>query len=89
MECNLIFDDIFGGEPRDKFFDIVYNANRNIVENELENLFIELSGPILDDLLLTASILSCDMADMGFEILPVRVKFAKETKYGRSVRNNL
>ena len=42
MECNLIFDDIFGGEPRDKFFDIVYNANRNIVENELENLFIEL-----------------------------------------------
>ena len=42
MECNLIFDDIFGGEPRDKFFDLVYNANRNIVENELENLFIEL-----------------------------------------------
>ncbi|ARR00907.1 MULTISPECIES: DUF2018 family protein [Campylobacter] len=38
----MIFDDIFGGEPRDKFFDIVYNANRNIVENELEILFSEL-----------------------------------------------
>ena len=38
----MIFDDIFGGHPRDKFFDIVYNANRNIVENELEILFSEL-----------------------------------------------
>ncbi|MBE6430664.1 MAG: DUF2018 family protein [Campylobacter sp.] len=38
----VIFDDIFGGQPRDKFFDIVYNANRNIVENELEILFSEL-----------------------------------------------
>ncbi|MEE3704939.1 DUF2018 family protein [Campylobacter sp. CX2-8023-23] len=38
----MIFDDIFSGEPRDKFFDIVYNANRNIVENELEILFSEL-----------------------------------------------
>ena len=38
----MIFDDIFGGQPKDKFFDIVYNANRNIVENELEILFSEL-----------------------------------------------
>ena len=22
----MIFDDIFGGQPRDKFFDIVYNS---------------------------------------------------------------
>ena len=36
-------DDIFGGEPKDKFFDIVFNANRNLVENEIEKLFIELS----------------------------------------------
>ena len=28
-------DDIFGGKPEDKFFDIVYNANRNLVQNEL------------------------------------------------------
>ena len=40
----MIFDDIFGGQPRDKFFDIVYNANRNIVENELEILFSELAA---------------------------------------------
>lgn len=36
-----MFDDIFCGSPRDKFFDIVFNANRNIVENELEKLFCE------------------------------------------------
>lgn len=31
-------DDIFGGSPRSKFHDIVYNANRDIVEQELERL---------------------------------------------------
>ncbi|ANE35961.1 putative DUF2018 domain protein [Campylobacter iguaniorum] len=35
-------DDIFGGSPKDKFFDIVFNANRNLVENELEKIFMEL-----------------------------------------------
>ena len=61
---------------------VINSARIGAVEVGDEDLFIELSGPILDDLLLTASILSCDMADMGFEILPVKVKFAKETKYG-------
>ncbi len=28
-------DDIFGGSPEGKFFDIVYNANKNLVQNEL------------------------------------------------------
>lgn len=31
-------DEIFGGTPRSKFFDIVYNANRNLVEFELEKM---------------------------------------------------
>ncbi len=30
-------DDIFGGKPEDKFFDVLYNANRNLVQNELIN----------------------------------------------------
>ncbi len=30
-------EDIFGGKPEDKFFDIVYNANKNLVQNELAN----------------------------------------------------
>lgn len=28
-------DDIFGGSPRKKYFDIIFNANRNLVEDEL------------------------------------------------------
>lgn len=31
-------DSIFGGTPKSKFFDIVYNANRNLVEFELEKM---------------------------------------------------
>ena len=32
-------EDIFtGGSPKAKFFDIVYNANRNLVEDELDRL---------------------------------------------------
>ncbi|BBG65610.1 hypothetical protein NNO_0907 [Hydrogenimonas sp.] len=32
-------EDIFtGGSPKAKFFDIVYNANRNLVEDELDSL---------------------------------------------------
>lgn len=33
--------DIFEGTPKEKFFDILYNSNRNLVENELENFFIK------------------------------------------------
>ncbi len=31
-------DEIFGGSPRSKFFDIIFNANRNLVEFEMEKL---------------------------------------------------
>jgi len=31
-------DGMFMGTPKSKFFDIVFNANRNLVEEELENL---------------------------------------------------
>ncbi len=30
-------DDIFGGSPQKKYFDIIFNANRNLVEDELTN----------------------------------------------------
>ncbi len=36
-------DDIFtGGSPKKKFFDIVYHANRNLVEKELDALVARL-----------------------------------------------
>ncbi len=31
-------DAIFGGTPKSKFFDIVYNANRNLVEHQMEKM---------------------------------------------------
>ena len=31
-------DDIFGGTPRSKFMDIIYNANQNLAMLELERL---------------------------------------------------
>ena len=67
-------------------FPPVINSDRiGAVEVGDEDLFIEISGPILEDLLLTASILSCDMYDMGFEILPCKVHLSKDTKYGRDI----
>jgi len=33
-------DDIFGGSPRSKLMDVIFNANNDIVRQELEN-FIE------------------------------------------------
>ena len=64
---------------------VINSARIGAVEVGDSDLFIELSGPILEDLLLTAAILSCDMYDMGFEILPCKVKLAKETKYGSEI----
>ncbi len=31
-------DDILGGTPKSRFLDIVFHANRNVVESELENI---------------------------------------------------
>ena len=64
---------------------VINSARIGAVEIGDSDFFIEVSGPILDDLLLAVSILSCDMADMGFEILPVKVRFAKDTPYGREI----
>ncbi|MGP1484673.1 MAG: DUF2018 family protein [Campylobacter sp.] len=32
-------NDIFSQNPRDKFLDILFNANRNLVANELDKIF--------------------------------------------------
>ena len=34
--------DIFEGTPRDKFFDIMFNANRNLIEEEITKLLMKL-----------------------------------------------
>ena len=64
---------------------VINSARIGAVEVGDSDFFIEVSGPILDDLLLAVSILACDMSDMGFEILPVKCRFAKDTPYGREI----
>jgi phenylalanyl-tRNA synthetase beta chain len=67
-------------------FPPVINSDRiGAVEVGDENLFLEFSGMDLKDLLLAAAIMACDMADMGWEILPVKVIFDEETEFGREI----
>ncbi len=37
-------DDIFQGSPKSKFMDIVFNANRDLVQNELDRLMRRLAA---------------------------------------------
>ena len=67
-------------------FPPIINSDRiGAVEVGDENLFMELSGTNLRDLLLAAAIMACDMADMGWQILPVKVKFDIETEFGSEI----
>jgi len=64
---------------------VINSARIGAVEVGDEHIFFEFSGTGLDDLLLAASIVACDCADMGFTILPVTCEFPYDTEYGRSV----
>ncbi len=64
---------------------VINSARIGAVEVGDKDLFVELSGTGLRDLLLCASILACDMADMGFEILPVTAVFPYDTEFGREI----
>jgi phenylalanyl-tRNA synthetase beta chain len=64
---------------------VINSAHIGAVEVGDENLFFEFSGTGLDDLLLSAAIMACDCADMGFTILPVKCVFPYDTPYGREI----
>ena len=64
---------------------VINSARIGAVEVGDSEFFIEVSGPILNDLLLAVNILACDLSDMGFEILPVKVRFNQDTPYGREI----
>lgn len=64
----------------------VINSNDvGAVEVGDKDLFIEMSGPNLKMLLLACNIVAADMSDMGFKILPVKVKFPYETEFGKNI----
>ncbi len=39
-----MFEEIFEGSPRERFFDVLFAANRSVVEAELERVFGELAS---------------------------------------------
>jgi phenylalanyl-tRNA synthetase beta chain len=64
---------------------IINSAHLGAVEVGDSHHFIELTGPDLDTLLVACSIVACDFADLGYEILPVRVDYPFDTPYGRKL----
>ena len=48
-------------------------------------LFVEFTGLYLDQLLLAANIVACDLADCGYTIHPVLVRYPYDTEYGREI----
>lgn len=64
---------------------VINSAEIGAVQVGDENLFIELTGTELRDLLLAASIVACDMADVGFSILPVKIVYPYETEFGKEI----
>ncbi len=64
---------------------VINSADLGAVEAGDEELFVEISGTVQTDVVLTASIMACDMSEMGFEILPVRVKYEYDTPMGREL----
>ncbi len=64
---------------------VINSARIGAVEVGDDELFLELSGTDLPDMLLAASIMACDMSDLGFEILPVKVIFPEDTPFGKEI----
>ena len=64
---------------------VINSATIGAVESGDTDLFIELTGTDMDSLLLAASIVACDFADLGYTILPVEIQYPYDTPYGRKV----
>lgn len=64
---------------------VINSAYTGAVEVGDENIFIEMTGTELRDLILTTNIVACDLADAGFEILPVKIVFPFDTEFGREI----
>jgi phenylalanyl-tRNA synthetase beta chain len=64
---------------------VINSAHTGAVKVGDENLFIEMTGTELKDLILTANMVACDLADAGFTILPVKIEYPFETEFGREI----
>ena len=64
---------------------VINSAGLGSVEVGDDHFFVELTGPHLETLLLTASIAACDLADAGYAIHPVLIRYPYDTTHGRDV----
>ena len=64
---------------------VINSARIGAVEVGDSSFFIELTGVDIDVLLLATSIAACDLADLGFQIHPVKVVYPYDTPYGREI----
>ncbi len=64
---------------------IINSADLGAVLVGDQDLFIEVTGTEYPSVSLTASILACDLADMGFAIENVEVRYPYDTPFGRAV----
>lgn len=62
---------------------VINSAGVGAVQVGDDSLFVEMSGTVLKDVVLCASIMACDMADLGFRIKPIKVVYPYETEFGK------
>ena len=77
---------ITGAEGATLSFPPIINSNDlGAVEVGDKELFIEMTGTEQYSLVLAASIVACDLADAGYEILPVKTVYPYDTPLGKEV----
>jgi phenylalanyl-tRNA synthetase beta chain len=64
---------------------IINSADIGAVQVGDTEVFVELTGTDLEAVTLSASIMACDLADQGFTIEPVEVRYDYETAFGKTV----
>ena len=64
---------------------IINSADLGNVAVGDSRFLVELTGPYLDTLLLVCAIAACDLADAGYEIEPVRIRYPYATSHGRDL----
>lgn len=64
---------------------IINSDNLGAVQVGDNNLFVEMTGTDIKSLVLALSIVACDLADGGYEILPVKTVYPYDTELGREV----
>jgi len=64
---------------------IINSADLGAVQVGDTEVFIEVTGSDYSSVALSASIMACDLADMGFEIRNVQVDYEYDTPFGKSI----